>query len=170
MPLSLSPDAPTLQRNDFIAAMAHVACPVALITTGTLDHPKGLTASAVCSLSADPPSIVICVNKTASAHDTLLRQQSFGANFLALDDAELATRFAQKDVDRFAGHKWISLATGAPILQSALVAFDCRLHAVIDGFSHSIIIGVVERILSDRSEHDAGLVWHRRRFCRAAAV
>lgn len=157
-------------RDDFIAAMAQVAGPVALITTGTLESPKGLTASAVCSLSADPPSIVICVNKAASAHDTLLRQQRFGVNFLAVDDAELAKRFAQKDVDRFAGQQWISLATGAPILQSALVAFDCRLHAVVDGFSHSIIIGVVECILSDRSESDASLVWHRRRFCQATAI
>lgn len=170
MATMLSPDVQSLQRDDFVAAMAQVACPVALITTGTLECPKGLTASAVCSLSADPPAIVICVNKTASAHDDVLRQKSFGANFLHAGQGELARRFAQKDVDRFAGQEWTVLATGAPILQSALVAFDCRLHAVIDGFSHSIMIGVVERILSDPSEGDTSLVWHRRRFCRATEI
>jgi len=157
-------------RDDFLAAMAKVASPVALITTGTLQNPVGLTATATCSLSADPPSVLICINKSASTHDELLRHQTFAVNFLLADHGDLAARFARKDVDRFAGETWAALATGVPVLLSAGVALDCRLHATIDAFSHSILIGTVLSILTDGCEQNPSLVWHQRRFCRTAEL
>lgn len=157
-------------RDDFLTAMAKVASPVALITTGTLQRPVGLTATATCSLSADPPSVLICINKSASTHDELLRHQTFAVNFLLADQGDVAARFARKDVDRFAGETWTAMATGAPVLQSAGVALDCRLHAAIDAFSHSILIGTVISILTNEDEQNPSLVWHQRRFCRTAEI
>lgn len=165
-----SPDNDTLKpsREAFVEAMAHVAGPVAIITTGSLEDPKGLTASATCSLSADPPSLIVCVNKTATAHDTIIAQQRFAANFLASHQHELAMLFTQKDLDRFATCAWTTLSTGSPILEAALVAFDCRVQAVFDGFSHSIIVGAVEAILPCGHAQNGGLMWHKRRFCTTA--
>lgn len=156
-------------RATFLEAMASFPGPVSLITTGDADQGRmGLTVSAICSLSADPPSIVACVNKDASAHAAILDNACFGANILRTGQENIATLFTQKGIDRFGTHDWITLSTGAPILASALIGLDCRLERAIDGFTHTILIGLVEDI---RIAHDADhecLMWHRRRY-RASA-
>lgn len=159
-----------VDRGDFLEAMSALPGPVSIITTGIGGRRMGLTASSVCSLSADRPSVIACINKNASAHDFLLSAGCFGVNFLRPGQQDAAELFTCKDVDRFATHEWIELTTGAPILADALVALDCRLDRAIDGFSHTILIGMVEQ-LARRSVSDSDcLVWHRRRFRTAADI
>lgn len=160
----------SMTREEFLQAMSLLPGPVALITTGTEEHRKGLTVSAVCSLSADPPSLIVCVNKTASAHDELLRRGCFGVNLLKPGQEDLARLFTQKGVDRFASADWTHLATGAPVLNSALIAFDCRLDKAVDGYSHTILIGVVESLLITERVDEECLVWHQRRYRACAEI
>jgi len=157
-------------ETDFREAMARFAGVVTLITTGRGDACRGLTATAVCSLSSAPPSVLVCVNGTASAHDAILVEGCFGVNLLSPDQAILAERFSGRDghqgAARFAGSRWIELATGAPILAEAPVALDCRVSERFDGFSHSIIVGRVEAVqLLDGAAAEC-LLWHRRAFRR----
>jgi len=155
------------EREAFIHAMASMAAGVAVITTGEGEKCAGLTATAICSLSADPPSLIVCVNKEASAHDLLVAEARFAVNVLGRDQRDLALRFAKGSLtasEKFSGANWSTLATGAPVLATAEAVFDCALDRVVDGYSHSILIGLVKHTLVREETEGSGLVWHGRRF------
>jgi len=160
----------TLSKTDvFRDAMASFASGITAITTREAGQSVGLIATSVCSLSATPPSLIFCVNKTASAHDVILRQRHFAVNLLASDQKSVAQRFAShKGAERFEPDLWTSLSTGAPILKNALVAFDCTVLAVHDGFSHSIIVGEIVEAQLGATETGSCLLWHQRDFARSA--
>ena len=131
---------------------------VTLVTCRHDGHYFGLTATAVTSLSADPPSLLTCVNREASAHRAILEAKAFGINVLAHDKVTLARLFASRrpeDRDqRFTTDKWVELTTGSPILSEAIVGFDCTLDQAIVYASHSILIGQVQDIrIGDIHKH-----------------
>src|SRR5690606_32326217 len=107
----------------------------------------GLTATAFCSLTDDPPTVVICVNRNASAHDLIARHKSFCVNILAAEQQAVAMRFAgrvgQQGEERFDEGAWTTLETGAPVLQNALANLDCEVAEVHDGKTHTIYLGRV---------------------------
>jgi flavin reductase len=160
----------SLDRVRFLEAMAAVPGPVCLITTRIGEERFGLTASSFTSLSADPPSVIICVNKGASAHDRIIEAGSFGVSLLGPGQYDAADLFTRKNVDRFSQHQWTELSTGAPLLQNSQVAFDCRVAKTIDGFSHTILIGLVEDILMSGHEDAECLVWHMRSYRTSASM
>lgn len=104
----------------------------------------GLTANSLTSVSLDPPLLLFCPARTASALTTLRASQRFAVNVLAVDQQAVASRFAQRDVDRFDGAEWDDW-DGLPILRGALANFACTLFAEHAGGDHVVIIGRVER-------------------------
>ncbi|MDG4890117.1 MULTISPECIES: flavin reductase family protein [unclassified Mesorhizobium] len=159
-----------INSDDFREAMQRFPGPVTAITTIEDGIPAGLMATAVCSLSADPPSLIACVNKTATAHDAILRQGFFGVSVLPDALKAFADHFARaRGADRFEGALWIMQTTGAPLLAGATVAFDCRIAKVHEGFSHSILIGVIHDILLPNENANRCLLWHRKGFVSVAA-
>ncbi|MBS3652267.1 flavin reductase family protein [Pseudaminobacter sp. 19-2017] len=150
--------------------MQRFAGPVTAITTIENGVPSGLMATAVCSLSADPPSLIACINKAATAHDTILRQGFFGVSVLPDTLRAFADHFDRaKGADRFQGALWIMQTTRASLLAGASVAFDCRIAHVPDGYSHSILIGIINEILLPNENADKCLLWHRKGFVSVAA-
>lgn len=169
------PDLPTaLNEVDTIAyrnLMRHQAGGVAIISCGQPGARTGLTATAVCSISDTPPTLLICVNRNASGHKIITAERCFAVNFLALDQLELAKVFSGKagleGEARFSADHWTTLATGAPVLKDAVASLDCE---VVDehGFeTHSLFIGRVRAGMS-RDEADP-LVYLRGIFCQALA-
>lgn len=156
------------QRAAFLDAMAKLPTSVSLVTTGRDEQRVGLTVSAFSSLSTDPLSLLVCVNKTAGAHQALIDNGVFGVSVLHESQRDFAKLFSQKGVDRFASDEWVQSEDGAPLLSTATVAFDCRLEKAVDGFTHTILIGTVERIISHASDSADCLIWHQRRFRTAA--
>jgi len=134
-----------IESEVFKSGMRRLAAGVSIITTTGLDGPRGLTATAVCSVSVAPPTLLCCVNRGSSAHDTIRAAGILAINFLAERDQDLATRFsgAETRESRFALGSWFTLATGSPILETALASFDCRVVSTIDGASHSIFFAEV---------------------------
>lgn len=125
----------------------------------------GLTVTSAVSVSADPPSMLCCINKSARSHDTMLKSGAFAANVIAEHDQALAAAFAtDKTMDeKFAAGSWLQLETGSPILQSAAVSFDCRIREVIQASTHSLLIGDVVAVhLPEVSPK--GLVYWERKF------
>ncbi len=156
------------EAEAFVRAMAAFASGVTIVTTGRAGHRRGLTATAVCSLSADQPSLLVCVNRKASAHDVLVNERYFAVNVLTKAHREIAVMFSSSApecrVGRFAKGEWGILETGAPALLSAAAVFDCELDRIIDGFSHSILIGLVRSTRLFSNPDDDALIWHGRRF------
>jgi flavin reductase (DIM6/NTAB) family NADH-FMN oxidoreductase RutF len=139
-----------ISAEQFRLGMRRLPAAVTLVTCKHDGHYFGLTATAVTSLSAEPPSLLTCVNREASAHRAMLESKAFAINVLPHDKAALARLFASRrpeDRDRrFATDTWIELATGAPVLNDAIVGFDCTLDQAIVYASHSILIGQVQDI------------------------
>jgi flavin reductase (DIM6/NTAB) family NADH-FMN oxidoreductase RutF len=138
---------PIVDADEFRASMRHLAGAVTVIATGIAGHRFGLTATAVCSLSDDPPTLLACVNRSASAHDLISKNRAFSINLLASDQEKVAGHFAGraglKGEARFEGANWQTLATGAPILAGALASFDCEVNQEHVFASHTIFIGRV---------------------------
>jgi flavin reductase (NADH)/cob(II)yrinic acid a,c-diamide reductase len=140
-----------MDAQNFKQAMRHCAGAVALVTVGRESGRRtGLTVTAVCSLSDDPPSLLVCVNRNASAHPRIREEACFGVNFLAHEHMALALTFSgQKGVngdDRFAFGQWATAVTGAPVLEDALVSFDCALRETFETKTHSVFIGDVRDV------------------------
>ncbi|MGL4543659.1 MAG: flavin reductase family protein [Polymorphobacter sp.] len=105
----------------------------------------GLTANSFTSLSLDPPLLLFCPAKSASALPVLRATGRFAINVLHLESEPVANRFASRNVDRFADAVWEDW-DGLPILADALASFACTLHAEHDGGDHIIMVGKIERL------------------------
>lgn len=134
----------------FRAAMRKLAGAVSLLTVGSGDSRTGLTATSVTSLSVDPPTLIVCVNRTASARAELARTRTFAINLLRPHHQDLAERFAGRQglsgAQRYEGAEWTKLQTGAPVLADALAVFDCEIEESLERHSHLIIIGRVRAV------------------------
>lgn len=143
-----------IDATAFKKGMRHLAASVTLITTRHRDLRGGLTATAVCSVSADPPQILACVNKSASAHDPIADAGFFCINILSPDHRKIAERFAGmhgiEGDDRFRDlGEWSTLTTGAPVLKGCPVSFDCRLVTKVSAGTHTIYIGEIVDLALD---------------------
>lgn len=127
--------------------MREFAAGVSVITTGSPGTRRGLTATAVCSLSDEPPTLLVCVNKRASAHDDIVQQRRFAVNVLAADQIAIAQCFSGQTgiggEERFALGQWATLITGAPVLADALIALDCLMSEHLAMSTHTIIVGTI---------------------------
>ena len=133
----------------FRAGMRHLTAHVCLITTKTATGERhGLTATAVCSVSASPPTLLCCVNRNSSSHEAIRSSGILAVNVLAVEDKSLADRFASAIAGetRFAAGLWGQLETGAPVLESALATFDCRLAHAVDVATHGILFGEIQAV------------------------
>lgn len=131
----------------FKMAMRHLAGAVSVITVGSWEERSGFTATSVSSLSADVPSVIVCVNRTSSSWPILERRQRFCVNVLAQDQQHIAQSFAgqngRQGVARYADADWHELSTGTPALKDALTVLDCVLERAVHHHSHAILIGHV---------------------------
>ena len=152
--------------DDFKRGMRQLAAGVNVITVANDGVREGLTATAVCSISAEPPHLLVCINSTAGAHGSIHRAGAFCLNVLAQDQEAIARRFANMDgserQDRFSLGSWTTLSTGAPALDGALANFDCIVVREIEAATHTVFIG---RVLGVRT-NEAGkpLIYSHGRF------
>ncbi|SAK77782.1 flavin reductase family protein [Caballeronia ptereochthonis] len=170
MQQAIEMEVPDMTRA-FRNAMSLFAAGVTAITTMRDGKPAGLIATSVCSLSSDPPSIIVCVSKGASAHDAIVAHGKFAVNLLSVDQCDVVDRFREaKGHERFEAGQWTTLRTGAPVLADASVVLDCTLGQRHDGFTHSIFIGVIEQISCRRNVDSSCLLWHARGFARSVPL
>ncbi|RKT54541.1 flavin reductase family protein [Saccharothrix australiensis] len=158
----------SLDTATFTSVMAAVAGPVAVVTTVD-EHGKrwGFTASAFCSLSLDPPLVLVCLARTASCHGAFVTAKSFTLNVLAHDQDDLARHFARSGPDKFEGTRMTECERGLPGLVDAAARLVCSAHSVSDGGDHSILVGRVEEAVAlDR----VPLIYHNRAFTRPQAA
>lgn len=107
---------PGVSAEEFKAVFRHHPGGVAVVTLRTPHGPLGLTATSVISVSAEPPILAFSLAATSSSRPALEAAESLVVNFLAADQQEVASQFARRGVDRFAGVQWCPLPTGEPVL------------------------------------------------------
>ncbi|WP_226575332.1 flavin reductase family protein [Acuticoccus sediminis] len=145
-----------VEAGAFKSAMRNLAGGVTVVATGAGRTRLGLTATAVTSVSADPPSLLVCVNSASGCHDAILANGVFSVNLLRDCDDELALRFAGLSglhgADRFDDARWRSGAGDVPLLADALCTMACALVSHHTVGSHGIFIGRVTET-TDRPGH-----------------
>ena len=146
-----SPAAPS-----FRDAMRLVAGGVSVVTAGEGEERTGLTVTSTVSLSMEPPAMIICVNRRASALPTIVRLRHFCVNVLSAEQEAVANRFAGvggvMGAARYEGAEWRPLVTGALALEGALASIDCKVEDIVERFSHAIVIGAVVAVTARSGE------------------
>jgi flavin reductase (DIM6/NTAB) family NADH-FMN oxidoreductase RutF len=146
-----------VDEEAFRKGMRQLSAAVTIVTTGTdAQHRAGLTATAVCSVSANPPQLLVCVKRRGEGHARIREWSNFCVNVLCHAQIGIAKRFAGMErgahPERFAQGEWGTLTTGAPVLAGCLANFDCRLQQEVESGTHSIFIGEIVAISVHRGQ------------------
>lgn len=145
-----------VSRTEFRNAMARVCAPVNVITTNGAAGRGGFTATAMCSVTDEPPTLLVCMNSRSAQTNLFIENGRFCVNVLTQEHKALAASFAgqQADMDaRYGEAEWLNLPSGNQALADAIVSFDCRLSEARLVGTHNILIGEVMDIRSRRDGH-----------------
>ncbi|WP_277975671.1 NADH-dependent FMN reductase RutF [Pantoea endophytica] len=158
------PVLPGVERDTFRNAMACLGAAVNIITTDGPAGRAGFTASAVCSVTDTPPTLLVCLNRSASVWPIFRDNGYLCVNTLAAGHEDLSTLFGGKTpmTERFAAADWHTLASGSPLLDGALVSFDCKVAQVVSVGTHDILFCEVQALVRNDETH--GLAWFDRGY------
>jgi flavin reductase len=143
-----------VSKTEFRDAMARVCAPVNVITTNGPAGRGGFTATAMCSVTDEPPTVLVCMNGRSSQCGLFLENRRFCVNVLSHDHKGLASHFAGSIADmeaRYAAADWVPMPSGTQALADAIVSFDCELSEARLVGTHHILIG---RVVGLRSRPD----------------
>jgi flavin reductase len=159
-------EAKSVEQQAFREAMSRLGAAVHVITTDGASGKTGFTATAVCSVSDAPPTVLVCLNRGATSMPSMRGNGVFCVNTLRAGDELIADTFAGRTKvareARFDTGQWATLSTGSPVLMSAVVALDCRVIEIKAVASHDIYFGMVEAI--HQGPPGAALVYHDRLY------
>ncbi len=157
---------PGIGQSMFRDAMAKLGAAVNIITTDGPAGKAGFAASAVCSVTDSPPTLLICLNRSSSVYDTFEANKTLCVNTLAPGHEKLSALFGGKTPveERFAAAEWIPGVTGAPILADAIVSFDCIVSNSVDVGTHKVLFCTVVGIREGTGSE--ALIYYRRAYHR----
>lgn len=157
-----------VDREAYRDAMARLGAAVSVITS---DGPAGrcaFTASAVCSVTDDPPTLLVCMNRGSDFNEAFKANAVLCVNTLAAAQEILSPIFAgfthHTMAERFDQADWVTLATGAPVLTDAVVSFDCRIAQTSEVGTHNVFFCEVEAIQVSNAHE--GLIYFGRSYHR----
>jgi flavin reductase len=154
-------------QSDFRSAMSQAVTGVNIVTTDGPEGRYGLTVSAVSSVSAEPPMLLVCVNQKNVACSAIQANGSFAINVLATEQQSAAETFsgsvAHGDAYTFDDENWTTAVTSSPVLKGAVATFDCKIEAVIPAATHTIFIG---RVQATRARPGTPLLYTSRSYGR----
>src|SRR3954452_16334607 len=137
-------EARSLTSDEFRDVISHFASGVTVITALYDGRAYGTTASAVTSLSLEPPMLLICMNKQSETGRAVAQSKQFGVNILGADQVDLAERFAKKGGDKFEGVPVTPGKWGEPLFEQALATLECRVAEETTGGTHYVFLAEVE--------------------------
>ncbi len=136
--------------DHFRSAMRRLSAGVAVVCCADARGPVGLTATSVTSLSMDPPSLLVCINRTASLRNSLAINKPFSINLLGRQHAEISNAFggAARGEDKFNFGDWETGISGVPILRDAIARVESVVDLEVEYGSHTIIVGRVTQCVA----------------------
>lgn len=150
-----------VEKEIYRNVIGHFSSGVSIVTVNDDGVNYGITASAVCSVSLEPPMLLVCVNQNTGTCHAISKAKSFTVNILGIEQAELALQFARPNSDKFADVKFSYGELGNPLLDHTLAQIECRLVNEITGGTHSIFLGEVQSAQADSRNP---LVYFRGKF------
>lgn len=158
--MSSSPD--SVSSAVFREAMSHLAAGVSVVSALDVEGgPRGMTATAVCSVSLAPPLVLASLATGTSTHDAVMATRAFAINFLGRGDEDLARRFASRSMDKFSGVEWIPGVTGCPTIPHALGVCECELDRAVAAGDHTLFVGRVLSAVASGDEPVDPLIYFR---------
>jgi len=147
--------------ESFTDTFSQVPQAVTVVTTKNGDETvHGTTVSAFCSLSIDPPLMLVALDRSSDLLELLRTTMRFGVNLLSADQAEVGLACAKKGVDKFKAVSWTD-EHGLPRIEGAAAWLECEVQELLPGGDHVIVVGLVTACETQEAEP---LVYHRRRF------
>ena len=148
-----------ITAEEFKRGMRHLAATVNVVSTMVEEEPRGMLATAVCSVCADPPTLLVSVNRNASMHGAISARKRFCVSVLDECQADTAFRFmSHHGSERFSQCSWDTIKTGAPAIRDALANFDCEVTSQVDVGTHTIYFGQIVAVR--RSDNGQPLLYH----------
>lgn len=155
----------TVSADRFREVLGRLAGGVAVVTSRHADgSPSGMTATAVCSVSLEPPLVLACLDVGANTHRAVEASGIFALHLLASGDAPLARRFGGEGEGKFEGLALGEAATGAPLLEEGLGYCDCSVVEAVPAGDHTIFVGRVEAAATRGVEGRSPLLYYRGRY------
>ena len=153
-----------IEATSFRNAMSLLSSAVNVVTTAGASGVHGFTASAVCSVTDTPPTLLVCMNQASRSHAHFIENKILSVNVLGAQHQQISNVFASKmkSEERFQYGTWTELETGAPVLTDALISFDCEIEQIQQVGTHSIFMCRVLAIQHSQQEH--GLVYFNRAY------
>jgi flavin reductase len=150
--------------QDYRDAMACLGAAVNIVTTDGSAGRAGFTASAICSVTDDPPTLLVCINRGSSAYASVTRNKVVCVNVLSARHEQLSRLFGGKVPadERFAAAAWSTLETGAPVLADSAAAFDCRIADIVNVSTHDVLFCRV--VALQRSGRTDNLIYFGRAY------
>lgn len=154
-----------LDQDTFRQGMANLGAAVNVITTDGGAGQAGFTASEVCSVTDTPPTLLVCLNRSASVFETFKTNQVLCVNTLSSQQQHLSNLFGGKTPmpERFAQGTWSTLLTNAPVLENALVSFDCEVVQTMSVGSHDVLFCQVKAMKQSYGLN--ALMYFNRGYC-----
>lgn len=162
--LTLTPEIALVEKQAFRDGMARLGAAVNIITTDGPAGRAGFTASAVCSVTDTPPTLLVCLNRSASVWSIFDANRQLCVNTLAAGQEALSGLFGGKTPmeARFQAAQWRTAVTGSPVLEGALVSFDCRISDITPVGTHDVLFCEVLALRFSNEMH--GLAWFDRGY------
>lgn len=153
-----------IEVTDFKNAMSMLTSAVNVVTTTGVSGRYGFTASAVCSVTDTPPTLLVCMNKMSGSHAHFIENKILAVNVLGAHHQPISAAFSSKmgAEERFQHGIWTTLETGSPVLKDSLVSFDCQIVQIQEVGTHSIFICHIVAV--KQNQQDQSLVYFNRAY------
>lgn len=148
---------PPIEPPAFKAIMRNLASSVAVITTAYNGQLHGMTATAVCSVCAEPATILIVVNRTATTHPLIEGSGLFAVNILSGNQQPIADLFASKKPEKFSGVSFSQNNGGSPILDNASAFLECVVASQVEIGTHTVFVA---NVISGGTSNAPPLLYH----------
>lgn len=165
--IAAAPQPDCVTADAFRNVMRALAGTVTVISTESEGHLYGFTATAVCSVCAEPATLLIAVNRSARTHPHITRKSAFAVNILAEGQTDLAAAFSTKGDSQFDQVEHLLTPRGIPVLAGAAAHLDCIVDQVLDVGTHTLFIG---RVVDAAASGAMPLMYHDARYSRLTAL
>jgi flavin reductase (NADH)/flavin reductase len=141
---------PDVDRELFLRAFRRLAATVTIVTyRDATGAPRGMTATSVTALSADPPSLLVCIDRATRTHEEVMHERRFGVDMLSVHQRRISVHCARPGADKRLHDLWIApdLVPGdPPRLARAVAHIDCTIESALDAFTHTVVVGRIRSI------------------------